>query len=520
VIFCLQTPAPAQYLDQIGVTLLRATTTNLNGAGIRVAQAEAAAPAFEVNPAAVNQPASLFTYFSADGSTGGFPNSAGTESGHADGVGGYFYGLTGGVATNVVHVDNYDADYFFNDVISATIPASINAPVANQSFIFCNGDYSHFSSGMEQDIDSQYDDYAARFKTLFISGAGNGGPTNQARVFPAATCYNGLGVAAYGGSSCIGPTLDNGRCKPDITAPADVTSFSTPQVSGAAAILMQAALRGDGGGDTNSACDIRTIKVLLLNGAVKPVNWTNSTASPLDARYGAGVVNVFNAYEQLAGGKHNLISNEMISSGGAHPPGGSAGTVSSLNGWDFNSISSGGGGIFSPAQDGVNHYYFDVTNDSANPTFTAAITLVWNRQQNQSAINNLDLFLYDCANGNLVMCSTSLVDNVEHIFLPELSPGRYDLQVLKNSAAAVSDGETYALAWAFYSEKLSAQKSGANLILRWPVYPAGFALESATNLNPPNWSANNLPAPGVVNFQNVISLDATNAARFFRLRQP
>ena len=131
-IFCLQTMAQAQYLDQIGVTLLRATTTNLNGSGIRVAQAEANndsnpnnPSAFEVNPAKVNQPASLFTYFSTDGSSSTFPNSVGAESGHADGVGGYFYGLTGGVATNVIQVDNFDADYFFNDVISATIPASI-----------------------------------------------------------------------------------------------------------------------------------------------------------------------------------------------------------------------------------------------------------------------------------------------------------------------------------------------------------------------------------------------------------
>ena len=66
---------------------------------------------------------------------------------------------------------------------------------------------------------------------------------------------------------------------------------------------MQAALRGDGGSDTNSAFDIRTIKALLLNGAVKPADWTNIAPSPLDTRYGAGVLNVLNSYEQLAGGR-------------------------------------------------------------------------------------------------------------------------------------------------------------------------------------------------------------------------
>ena len=56
------------------------------------------------------------------------------------------------------------------------------------------------------------------------------------------------------------------------------TSFSTPQVAGAAAVLMQAGLRGDGGSDTNAAADIRTVKALLFNGAVKPADWTNIAA--------------------------------------------------------------------------------------------------------------------------------------------------------------------------------------------------------------------------------------------------
>lgn len=519
--FFLLPVARAQSLDQIGVTLLRATTTNLNGTDIRVVQTEASfggnPPTFEVNPGAVNQPVSLFTYVSAAGSSNSFPNSVGTESGHADGVGGYFYGLTVGVATNVAHVDNYDADYFFNNVISATLPASINAPLANQSFIFCNADYSHFPVSTEQGIDSQYDDYAAQFKTLFVSGAGNGGPTNQAQVFPAATCYNGLGVAAYGGSSSIGPTLDNGRCKPDITAPAGATSFSTPQVSGAAAILMQAALRGDGGGDTNSAFDIRTIKALLLNGAVKPADWTNSTSSPLDARYGAGVVNVFNSYKLLAGGKQGFNAATTVSTGGVHPPNGATGTVSVLNGWDFNTISSGK----LPTQfDAVNHYYFNVTNNSAASRFIGTATLVWNRQKGQSAINNLNLFLYDCANSNLIASSTSAVDNVEHVFVPQLAPGRYDLQVWKaGGLGIVSAAEPYALAFSITPVKLSITFAGTNAMLTWPAYPAGFRVETTASLALPAWTTNQVPASFFTNGQNVIWLNTTNSAQFFRLIQ-
>lgn len=506
-IFAGLATARASNLDTIGVTLLRETTTNLNGAGIYVAQPEAnynLGTNWEVNPGAVGQPVSLFTYTSANGSSTAYPNSISSESGHADGVAANFYGLPGGVATNVAHVDNYDADYFVTFVVQAS--AAINGRVVNQSFIDATNN--------QLTDDPAYDNYAAKYGTLFVSAVGNGGP-----VYPPATCYNGIGVGAYGGSSSIGPTLDNGRCKPDITAPSDVTSFSTPQVAGAAAILMQAALRGDGGSNTDAAADSRTVKALLLNGAVKPADWTNSASSPLDARYGAGVVNVFNSYEQLAGDEHGYIDSSSVSAGNPHPPTGAGGTINALSGWDFSTNTSSS---FPVSQDGVKHYYFNVTN-SAGGDFTATATLVWNRHQNQTGINDLDLFLYNAANSNLVAASTSAVDNVEHIFVPQLPQGRYDLQVWMSASgiSPVNNSEPYALAWEFFSQSLSAVGSGTNLVLSWPVYPDGFVAESTTDLWPPQvWATNEIPAATVTNSQNVILLDATNPVEFFRLRRP
>src|ERR1700710_2304454 len=114
------TPAQAQNLDQIGVTLLRALTTNLNGSGIRVAQPEASAELgtnWEVNPVATGQPIGLFTYYSSNGSANTFPNDLSSESGHADAVGQFFYGISDGVATNVAHVDNYDADFYTTNYV-------------------------------------------------------------------------------------------------------------------------------------------------------------------------------------------------------------------------------------------------------------------------------------------------------------------------------------------------------------------------------------------------------------------
>jgi hypothetical protein len=506
----------ASNLDTLGVTLLWTVTTNVNGADIRVGQAEAydtgtppGTNTWEVNPGVVGQPTNLFTYFcgtspySSVSTANTFTNSLGLESGHADAVAGNFYGMSGGVATNVMHVDNYEANTFVNYYVNYN--HSISDRVVNQSFTGPLNSQSIY--------DQIYDNYAAQYNILFVSGAGNGGS-----VYPPSTCYNGVSVAVDNGSSSIGPTVDNGRAKPDITAPgypAGLTSFSTPYVSGAAAVLVQAGLRGDGGSDTNSAADIRTVKALLLNGAIKPAGWTNGAASPLDARYGAGVLNVFNSYKQLAGRKQTNLVSASVSKGAAHPPTGATNTIGVLSGWNFTNLTS------SSSLDAVAHYYFNATNGVSNATFAATATLVWNRQQNQSSINNLHLFLYNAANSNLVAVCTSAVDNVQHLFVPKLPQGRYDLQVLKKGGSNVSDSETYALAFEFFSLPLNVVKSGTNVALKWPIYPTGFVVKSTTNLVPPVvWnSLSNLVAT-VTNGQNYVVLNATNRNQFFRLQRP
>lgn len=508
--FLGQVAVHASNLDTIGVTLLQAVTTNVNGAGIRVAQPEAgygATTNWEVNPGAstVGQPASLFTYYSGSGTANNFPNAVGAESGHADGVGGIFYGMSGGVATNVAHVDNYQATYFINNLVTSGI--SIPARIVNQSFT--DGTYSTSQ-------DQTYDNYAAKFGTLFLTGAG----FNITNVWSPATCYNGIGVGVSDyPQPTYGPTPD-GRSKPDIAAPGGVSSDSTPDVAGAAALLMQAGTRGNGGSDTNSATDLRTVKALLLNGAVKPpgwtnVIWTNGARLVLDTNYGAGVLNIFNSYEQLAGQEQTNFVSASVSAGAAHPPTVATNTIGVLSGWNFTNLTS------SSSFDALAHYYFNVTNGVSNATFTATATLVWNRQRNKSSINNLYLFLYNTANSNVVAVSTSAVDNVQHVYVPELPQGRYDLQVLKTGGTYVSASETYALAFEFFSLPLSVAGSGTNIVLNWPIYPTGFVIQSTANLTPPAaWnSLSNLVAT-VTNRQNYVILNATNGDQFFRLQRP
>jgi len=502
----------ASNLDKIGVTLLRQTTTNLNGAGIRVAQPEASlstnAPVFEIDPAAVGQPVSLFTYYSTNGTSTNFPNAVGEVSHHANAVAGILFGTAEGIATNIAHVDNFDADYFINTYIDTSTPPDPGARIINQSFTFGALDIP-----VQQEVDKAFDRSAALYNALFISGADNGG-----EVKAPATAYNGIGVGAVDGGSGTGPTPDNGRCKPDIVAYGGFTSAATPMVSGSAALLLQAALRGDGGADTNAASDMRVLKALLLNGALKPDGWTNGPTTPLDARYGAGIVNAFNAYGQLAGGQHGPMESSTVTTNSPHPPMNGLGASHPSSGWDYRTLTSSG------SSDRINYYYFDVSNGMANTAFTFTASLVWNRQVGQNNINDLDLYLYDTANSNLVAESISFVDNVEHLYVRQLPPGRYNLQVWKAGGSAangrISNGETYALAWDWFAVPLAIERANGNVVLSWPVYPTGFTLESSTNQGPAyTWSPVNT-APAVTNGTNYVVFELSGQARLFRLSRP
>lgn len=441
VVFAILTCSALQ--AQIGLAELRSLDPTLTGSGVSVAQPEAISSgtdAWQVNPATTGQPTSLFTYTSAAGTASTFPNGVGTESGHADTVGDLFYGNVNtsnpeGVAPGVSHVDNYEAGYFFNTLIASG--SAIAAKVVNQSFVFTNEGGAPIQ---DEAVDQDYDNYVALYKTIFVSGAGNGGAPNSP-----STAYNSISVGAYGGSSSTGPTTIGSRSKPDITAPAGFTSFSAPLVAGAAAILVQAGDREDGGaGTATAATDSRTVKALLLNGAVKQTGWTHTATAPLDTQQGAGLLNVFNSYKELVGGEHTFIT-----SGTSQTPPIVGGSVSALDGWNFSTTLTS-----SAVNDAVEHYFFDLSAGDGS-AFTLTSTLVWERQLNKTKINNLDLFLYTAA-GTLVDSSVSTVDNVEHLFTQNLAPGRYDLEVVKHAGTtvglnptAVSNTESYALAFKF-----------------------------------------------------------------------
>ncbi|MGC8624026.1 MAG: PEP-CTERM sorting domain-containing protein [Phycisphaerae bacterium] len=415
-------------------------------------------------------------------------NDSDMESTHADAVGGNFYGVDG-VASGITNVDNYDAGYFQNNVLAASSynpaiqqtsvtlsPSAIlnSAKIVNQSFInrFPSTATSTEVMNAQAQIDTEYDYYTNTYDTIFVSGVGDGTANTEvatgSQINPPATAYNSISVGAYPYSTSttgIGPTSD-GRDAPDIVAPASATSYSTPMVSGAAAIMVQAGTEADGytttdgftkSAYTTDATDERTIKALLLNGAVKPNDWTNSytvnsgtytynpvsntTTTPLDPRYGAGILNVDNAYTNLAAGRvaASMVNNNTTAL--------TSPTISQNEGWDYSTISHG-----THATQNVAHYVFSLS--SAKSAYTLTSTLVWNAQTNAASfsetINNLDLNLYNSGDA-LVASSASSYDNFQQLYTTDLAPGTYDLQVVDLGGAATwaSKTDTYALAFNF-----------------------------------------------------------------------
>ncbi len=444
--------------DTIGATALQQADPALTGAGVAVIQAEASLTAgtsaatdtFETNPASAGLPPGIMTYVNYNGSVAAsFTNSIGLESWHADAVAGNIAAIAPGISS----LDNYDAQYYYNNVVAAgQLPASLNsalhnAQIVNQSFIFTG-----ITSADAAQIDRAYDSYAAANNVLFISGAGN----NPGLPQPPSTAYNGLCVNAYSLSPSTSAS-PGGRSLPDITAPGSETSYSTADVTGAAALLLQAADGNAGGpGTASAASDIRTLKALLLNGATKPAGWSHTSTQPLDPVYGAGMVNVYNSWQELSAGQQTAAASSGANSSMPTPA-----SLLASAGWDLGSLPNGAT---------TNHYFFTAPAASGGSD-TLAATITWNvanwDSSNNAIMNNLDLALYDTADPlSLVSISDSTVDNVQQLFVTGLVPGdTYDLRVYDAASPINGGSETYGLAYSVANPAVAAVPEPSTIFL-------------------------------------------------------
>lgn len=430
-------PLVAGNLDTTGVSALRTTHPALDGADQIVAQVEAlSGSTWQVDPAAVGHPESLFDYYNSANpyGTGGMAFMPALASGHARNVAANFYGATGGAAPGVERVENFEAQYFWEEVVhknngATWTPVAIDAKIVNQSFIFSTTDSATIAT-----VSRFYDAYVNQFGTLFVNAANNG---SSATNFAPGSMYNGITVGRLDGAHSAGVHL---------VSPGGETSFSAPYVAGSAALLRQAAELGHfsaiGGTDPT---DSRVLKAGLINGATKTAGWTQTETDPLDSTFGAGVVNVDSSHQMLAGGLHSRSSQSLESRGSTIPTTTPTNLIASMDGWDLATLSA------TVARDAAAHYFFDLSSFSS-VTFTG--TLTWNSIANVAAgtntISDFDLVLIDSISDSVLWSSHGTTENVEHIHVAGLSGGTYEVQViLRGGPGLPTLTDTYALVWSW-----------------------------------------------------------------------
>ncbi len=436
------------FADEVGFADLQARlgAATPTGAGVPVVQAEASESAGNYGPNQADGAFAGMIFTAMSGSPG--------NSSHATYVGYSWYGTGTGMGTGISQVWLYEAGNFAQSGYlrvgsgAGALPFSPpgGARVFNHSWI------GSFGSAAFDNETLRRADYAMnRDDTLFICGENNGSGSGMQ---PLMSCnYNGIAVGLTSGGHSAGPPpagIDGAtRMKPELVAPGQFTSFSTPVVSAAASLMYETANTLPFSQNVNRRKNT-TIKAALMAGATHTATWQNQTpasgasrgitAKPIDPIYGAGIVQVDRA--------NRIISaDEALGSATA---GGA--TVQPFVGWDFEVATL----------NYQRHYRLDIPSSS-----TASVMLVWNRSPQSSQFNsgtptppNLRLELKQLVSGVPVaitgnagvgifdagnVLSASAEDNVEHLYLKGLQAGSYLLSVTRDDALNTAAAST--LAW-------------------------------------------------------------------------
>lgn len=419
-------PVQADWKDDIGYTELRARIGAAleDGAGVVVGMAEVRYEATENQTKYL--PNVTDTQFSGKTITDVTGENAQDEySSHATNVARLFFGNTSSISGGVTDVRAYSADDWVFNATGADAgmdPAAPDYQIVNHSWVVRQAGMTDAeAAGYLYQVDA----LVQRHDTIVIGGTDNSGLLPKML----APSYNSLTVGLSAGTHAAGTTPDfygPGRFKPDIVAPAGTTSGATPMVSSAATLLYQKALGTD-------AVRSESMRALLMAGATKQefADWDRTTIRPLDEVYGAGELNVDNSYRILEGGQFS----------------GSSGNPSSLigdHGWDYQASFDSSGALY---------YDFEVADGFRADELS--VILSWNADVLDDDPSNLfdpigidlanfDLRIYDSSEsflGTVIDESLSTIDNVEHLYLENLTAGRYTLAVTGDQ------DQDFAIAW-------------------------------------------------------------------------
>lgn len=434
-------PASAQWEATIGLTDLRARygASLPEGAGIVGWQTEAP---ITVNIAAVDYPVywpdltdPLITAGRSIFRAGPPPillDPTVTFSTHARDVGLGWYGSgTRGVSPDLSTLVSMEVNTFLGSAALQGLNPS-TAPVVHPALSglgmpkVINGSWAGQATAAEENADIlRRADYLADRDGVTIVTAMDG----VAGVSPSALMgqgYNTIQVGLSSGASSDGlSTVDGaGRVLVDVVVPLAPISYGMPLVAGAATLIADRAQETPSLGNAD---DPRVVRSLIMTGAEKLAGWANSSTQPVDLKQGAGELRVNRMYDVLMAGEKTV------------------GSASDLRGWD---LGAGAAGV---------QYYF-VDNTMANAG-NLMVTLTWNRVTgdpndptgsartggaNFTTLNattvlaasaladlSLQVLTTDGVSTPLtsLAVSDSAVDNVEHIYLQNLAPGRYAIAV-------------------------------------------------------------------------------------------
>ncbi|MCH1552356.1 MAG: hypothetical protein L7R84_02785 [Balneolaceae bacterium] len=384
-------------------------------------------------PTGSGVPVSIIENTATSGAENHLPNPASSEfsgktindidvgsgiSSHATAVGKNLFGNTSSVAPGITQIDAYGLTSWLDSNsgwLTGTPPIETN-PLQNHSWV------SWLNSSNSSNPCARMDYAVNRDGLLPVVGLYNTdfGDQNIPSEIPDlyATIYNGITVGVSDGTHHYGQTNYNGsgRTKPEIVAPSNFTSYAAPMVTSVAAFLIDAA------GANANAKDQLVLKAIILAGADKSfaLDWDQTTTRPIDEKYGAGELDIYESYFIQASGQYDDSANNLEE-----------------RGWDLKNIGNNWSG---------GSYTYNITVPFGFELRQFSTLLTWNVRVNNffnPSLANLALHLRDSSN-NLLQTSDSPVDNIEHIWRDEnntLTAGNYTLQVTSNR------GTEYALAW-------------------------------------------------------------------------
>ncbi len=374
---------------------------------------------------------------------------------HASTVGFRIYGTSQvGIAPGIDTIYCYNAEewllYSYLRVASSSSTFPYEPP--GEVAIFNNSWVATFGDDNYDKIALRRADWAVGADdVMMISGMPNSGDPYPLMVY----MFNGVSVGIDGGGHVSDPVpapFDGaGRQIPLIVGPQNSTSNATGIVSAATALLIETARTHPNTSGNFFSTLSETIKVTLLAGGLHEVGWTNNpatgganrgrTSQPIDDIYGVGTVNVDRSWQVMTGGQH----------GGDSSP--DSMPVAPYAAWDVASLLNGG-----------SRFYKFSTQDVSDEV---SILLLWHQKVNTGfssySMADLDLQLWgldDKENlvditgdagidvfdsGNVV--SESNVDNVEHLYIRDLAPGEYALEVSRDDSAGST--RIFGVAWLF-----------------------------------------------------------------------